>query len=100
MSDENGDYKDKEITELIDKWVSCSLDTGSQKLDKLVKELNVHGHTQSCQKGKMKCRFHFPKFPSKRTLIAHPPSSELTKERLSHLEEILQKVKATLEELD
>ena len=98
--DENGDYKDKEITELIDKWVSCSLNTGSQKLDKLVKELNVHRHTPSCQKGKLKCRFHFPKFPSKRTLIAHPPSSELSKERLSYLEEILQKVKTKLEELE
>ena len=98
--DENGDYKDKEITELIDKWVSCSLNTGSQKLDKLVKELNVHRHTPSCQKGKLKCRFHFPKFPSKRTLIAHPPSSELSKERLSYLEEIFRKVKTKLEELE
>ena len=83
--DENGDYKDKEITELIDKWVSCSLDTGSQKLDKLVKELNVHGHTQSCQKGKMKCRFHFPKYPSPCTIIAQP-MKETGKRRTKKLE--------------
>ena len=98
--DEGGEYKDREITELIDKWVSCSLDTGNEKLNALVKEVNVHGHTPSCEKGKQHgCRFHFPRFPSKKTLIAHPPSSEMTQERISELEAILKKVKEKLEDM-
>lgn len=98
--DEDGEYKDKEITELIDKWVSCSLDTGSEPLNNLVKEVNVHGHTLTCYKGKSpNCRFHFPRLPSKKTLIAHPPSSDITQERLSQLEDILKKVKDRLGEL-
>ena len=56
--DEDGEYKDKEITEVIDNWVSCSLNTGSEPLDNLVKEVNVHGHTHTCYKGKSpNCRF-------------------------------------------
>ena len=98
--DENGEYKDKEITELIDEWVSCSLDTGSEPLNILVKEVNVHGHTHSCEKGKSPdCRFNFPRFPSKKTLIAHPPSLDMTEERISQLEAILKKVKNRLNEL-
>ena len=96
--DENGEYKDDEVTRLIDKWVSCSLDTGSENLNLLVQEVNEHHHTHSCQKGKSNgCRFNFPRLPSKKTLIAHPPSSDISKERLSQLEHILKRVKEKLE---
>ena len=98
---ENGEYKDEEVIKLIDKWISCGLTPGDDILNKLVKEVNVHGHTNSCKKGKnLECRFNFPKFPSRRTLIAHPPSNELSEERLSELEEILKKAKKTLQTLD
>ena len=98
--DEEGEFKDKEVTELIDEWVSCSLNNEKEALNKLVKEVNVHGHTPSCEKGKSPgCRFNFPKLPSKQTLIAHPPSSDVSEERLSQLEAILKKVKEKLNEL-
>ena len=48
--DENDDFK-ANITELIDEWVSVSLDTGYAPLNDLVKEVNVHHHTNSCKKG-------------------------------------------------
>ena len=37
--------------------------------------------------------------PSKRTLIAHPPSSDVSEERLTQLEGILKKVKEKLNEI-
>ena len=73
--DKNGDFKDN-VTKLVDKWVSCSLDTGNPVLDKLVQEVNVHHHTKSCQKGGHGCRFSFPRLPSKETLVAQPISEE------------------------
>ena len=68
--DVNNEYKDDEVDKLIDKWVSCSLNTGDEKLNTLVQEVNVHRHTRSCRKGKTNCRFHFPRLPSRKTLIA------------------------------
>ena len=71
-----------------------------EAMNELVNEVNVHGHTPSCEKGKSPgCRFNFPKLPSKRTLIAHPPSPDVSEERLSQLEAILKKVKENMKEL-
>ena len=67
---ENNEYNDNTIHEVIDKWVSCSLNTGDEKLNKLVQEVNVHRHTKSCRKGKTTCRFNFPRLPSPNTFIA------------------------------
>lgn len=69
LNDEN-EYIDDEVHKLIDKWVSCSLDTGDDKLNQMVQEVNVHRHTKSCRKGKTNCRFNFPRLPSAKTLIA------------------------------
>ena len=76
----NDEYDDIKVVELIDQWISCSLDTGIEKLDQLVAEVNVHGHTKSCQKGKSFCRFNFPRLPSNETLIAGPLESNLSEE--------------------
>ena len=73
---DNGDFLDTEVPELIDEWISCSLDTGDEELNKLVREVNVHKHTKSCQKGNDSCRFSFPRLPSKKTLISNPLSEE------------------------
>ena len=87
------EYDDKEITKLIDKWISCSLDTGNDELNKLVSEVNVHSHTSSCQRGTLACRFNFPKLPSDETLIASPLPTNLSDEER---EEILSESKAIL----
>ena len=102
--DKTGDFKDN-VTELVDKWVSCSLDTGNENLDALVKEVNVHNHTKSCQKGGVECRFSFPRLPSNFTLVAHPISEEdLKKEeiktKLKTSKKILEDVKKKLKELN
>ena len=93
-------FDDAKVPELIDQWTSCSLDTGNDELNKLVAEVNVHRHTPSCKKGNSTCRFSFPRLPSNKTLIAGPPSSELSedekKKLLSKSKQILEKVKNKL----
>ena len=37
---ENGEYKDKDVIKLIDKWISCGLKPGDDILNKLVKEVD------------------------------------------------------------
>ena len=43
--DDQGNFLDTEVPVLIDKWISCSLSNDDEKLNKLVKEVNVHKHT-------------------------------------------------------
>ena len=35
-----------DAVELIEKWISCSIHTNNPKLNKIVKEVNVHKHTK------------------------------------------------------
>ena len=72
----DGGYDDEKIPQLIDEWISCSIDTGNDRLNALVKEVNCHNHTKSCKKGLSTCHFNFPRFPSKKTLIATPLSDD------------------------
>ena len=101
MQNDNGDFLDS-VTELVDKWISCSIQTGNPQLDALVKEVNIHNHTKSCQKGGNGCRFSFPKLPSKETLVAHPVSKLKDpefKQKFSYSKKILAIVKQKLIEL-
>ena len=76
--DENGLFREdeegeKNVIEFIDKWISCSLNTGNAELDKIVGEVNIHkAHTKSCRKHGTDCRFNFPRPPSDFTIIAKP----------------------------
>ena len=87
---ENGEFNLDTVHELIDMWTSCSLNTGDEELDNLVKEVNVHHHTSSCQK-RGHCRFNFPRLPSRRTIIASPleaPENETPEEKIAREEKI------------
>ena len=63
---------EENVKKLINKWISCSLDTGDPELDKIVRAVNMHkAHTKSCKKrGPDTCRFNFPRPPSNETIIA------------------------------
>ena len=74
--DKEGNFLDSLVPELIDKWISCSLTNKDEKLNKLVKEVNIHKSTKSCQKVNNPCRFSFPRLPSDKTLISNPLSEE------------------------
>ena len=100
----DGKYDKTTVIELIDKWVSCSLHTADEDLNRIIREVNVHHHTKSCKKYKKKnCRFNFPKFPSDETLIASPlPDTIPEAERnvkLKNTKAILEKVKKALIDL-
>lgn len=69
---------------------------------KIVKEVNTHRHTKTCTKyGTKSCRFKFPKFPSKRTLISQPMHKEISEkeknEKIKVYNRILIKVKDVIE---
>ena len=79
--------------------MSVSLDTDNETLNDLVNEVNTHRHTKSCRKGKSNCRFNFPRLPSRKTIIACPPSPNMTDRELNKHREVLQNAKDYLESL-
>ena len=74
--DENGHIIDEKVTELIDDYISVSLESKDESLNDVVRQVNTHKHTKSCQRGNKQCRFDFPKLPSEKTLIAKPLCEE------------------------
>lgn len=94
---ENGIEYSDDITELIDEWVSVSLNTGSPELDKLVAEVNTHKHTKSCLKRGTGCRYKFPRFPSDVTIISKPfDKSDKSEEEIVVYEKELEEAKDVL----
>ena len=71
---------DEDFHKFVDRWTTCSLDTGNSKLDLIVKKVQTHEHKDySCKRiihGEEVCRFDYPKLPSQKTIIAKPLSSE------------------------
>ena len=59
------------IVRLTDMFITCSLYPylGYEKVVEIAKSVNVHHCTRSCKKYDDKCRFSFPKFPLKETII-------------------------------
>ena len=95
------EFDTKEVPKFIDSIISCSTDGEDETVNKIAREVNVHGHTPSCGKYKTKCRYGFPKPPSDETIIAEPlPKNMDEKERESKLKDyrkIMKKVKEALE---
>ena len=100
--DENGDFKDN-VAELADRYISCSLNTGDPLLNKTVEEVQIHSHTFTCTKHGNDCRFHYPRTPSNRTIIAHPLSGDLSdeekKDKLKEVKSIVQAVTSEIEKM-
>jgi ATP-dependent DNA helicase PIF1 len=92
------------VTAFVDKFISCSL-TNKDVCD-IVREVQIHRHTHSCQKYGKGCRFGYPRFPSDFTIIAQPLKAFLTltadeeKALLKQHAKVLSKVKSVLKSLD
>lgn len=88
----------------IEDIVSANLPTDDDDLRILIEKYQIHRHTKSCRKKGSMCRFHFPKFPTDKTVIAVPiPSDTPTDERTALLEwrdRILKKVLQVITSLD
>ena len=93
------------LVNFVDKFISVSLKDPETR--ETVREVNTHHHTKSCRKYHSTCRFSFPKYPSKKTLIAQPSkrinqseseeSNENTNDKNDTSKEILRNVKDILE---
>ena len=92
------------IANFADKFISCSLKDPSTK--DIVESVNMHNHTKTCTKyGGTNCRFKYPKYPCKKTIISVPvkliyddPDEQKTK--LKDAQKILEQVKKVLEDKD
>lgn len=97
------DYPE-ETVKLVDMVMSCSLSNESEMLNKIVSEVQIHHHTKSCRKYGTKCRFGFPKLPSKKTILAKPLPTEMDedekKQKLKQCTGILEKALEILESPD
>ena len=89
----NNDLKD-----LIDETITCKLPEDIEKR-KVVKDLQSHTHSKSCQKKGSTCRFDFPKLPSNKTIISKPVDKETEEGKLNLKEskETKDKMKAYIE---
>ena len=92
------------LKKFIDQFITCSLD--NDEVRTIVKEVQSHHHTKTCRKYGKKCRFNFPRFPSKETIIAQPlsrthfDSDKAFKERKKKLKKTLEKVKDVIDCFD
>ena len=89
------------VSKFADLFISCSL-KDPRTVD-IVRLVNMHHHTMTCKKYGCDCRFYFPRFPSRKTIIAEPvhmmePSSEKQNALLLESKAVLGKVKIILEE--
>ena len=108
QSEHNADKTNEALIELIEKWISCSLSTGDEKLDSIVRESQMHKHTAySCNKSGKGCRFSFPKPPSNKCMISRPvteiyPNLDEAGQQsiLEEAKTMMTKVKTALDELE
>ena len=108
QSEHNADKTNEALIELIEKWISCSLSTGDEKLDSIVRESQMHKHTAySCNKSGKGCRFSFPKPPSNKYMISKPvteiyPDLDEAGQQaiLEEAKTMMTKVKTELDELE
>ena len=108
------------VTELADKLISCQLQEPLEpnanssdeekedyhhaiKLNKIVSKVQKHDHTKSCTKRDgVTCRYDFPKFPCKKTILAKPHKKAdeyLSKEEWNKKTEEDKKIKEENEEI-
>ena len=105
------DEKEKKITaRFVDLFVSCSLKK-YKDLTETIKKVQTHNHCGNpkkktgCYKKGPTCRFNYPRFPSKETIIAQPlrqnenERDEDFEKRKEKMKLILMKVKMVLEQL-
>jgi hypothetical protein len=92
---------DEDVVAFIDKYQKCDFPSNDEQLCDLVKQLQVHKHSQTCRKtGTGMCRFGFPKPPSPSTLIARElDDDDIDKaQRVKQAQAILQAMHTVLHE--
>ena len=64
----------KSLTNFIDNFITVCThgNTVGNKVSQIVREVNEHHHTKTCQKNGFECRFHYPRPPAPFTIIQQP----------------------------
>ena len=93
------------LKNFIDEFTTVSTNecTVGEKVSRIVLQVNIHCHTKSCRKYDCPCRFFYPRFPSRRTIIAGPiigVDNEEKNKRIKKYDEILDKVRLILNDTD
>ena len=83
------------LADFADLFISCSLK--NPLTENIVRAVNIHFHTKTCRKYCPRCRFHFPRFPSLKTLISVP--LRMIEKDLEKQKELLKKVKLIKEKV-
>ena len=91
------------LAQFADLFITCTLK--DIRTEGIVRDVQMHHHTKCCRKNGLNCRFYFPKFPTRRTIIAVPIynlglNEEEKKETLKKSERILKKVSEILQDDD
>ena len=98
------DLSENDLVTLVDKLVTCEVPNEYEEssLHNIVKEVQMHQHTQSCLKRNGICRYGFPKLPSKKTILAKPLPKEMDAEKKKKLLDLakntISKAKSLLED--
>ena len=90
-------YQDLEVLRtFIDEFTTVTThpETVGNDVSRIVREVNCHHHTHTCQKYSDTCRFDFPKYPTPETIIATPASG-----KSEDVDKLLLKNKATLKKV-
>ncbi len=94
---------DEEFAAFADKYISCSIPdpVTHPKLHHLVLSRQWHYHKNTCKKNKTKdCRFHYPKPPCSKTIVARPPEGETAEADKEFAANVLEKVYTVLLKID
>ena len=91
-----------DIVTYFDTKVTGQLPAESDDLHAIISRVQRHSHSVACKKKKQQsCRFHFPRPPSDRTMLAEPPSADDDIHSVQKWQsDILQRVQDALVEVD
>ena len=98
-------FEEQAVVNFIDEFTTVSLNREEvgQVVARIAEEVNKHGHTKTCRKGREEeiCRFGYPKFPIWTTVLVRPYKTEFSEEKQSEMKkyaEVLMKVRLVMED--
>ena len=70
----------KEVSQFVDKYITCCVPSDDDELADLVKTVQKHSHSSACRKPGKSCRFSFPRPLLDETTVLYPPEEPTTEQ--------------------